>query len=96
MLSETRDIADCVDRAANQYRSNCESRDDRVNDVYFLGRLPMGRANEIWGNIDRFDGIRRHIVGIREHLESYLIWLCSYQDFLEAIGKRIEDMERVA
>ncbi len=63
--------------------------------INFLDRLPVRREAELWRSMDRLDGILIGIAGVRGELVSQLIWTCSWIDRLEAIHKRLIEIDAV-
>jgi hypothetical protein len=64
--------------------------------AYGFGSLvygPMLWEANFWHNVDRLDGILIGIAGTRAELASQLIWTCSWTDRLEAIQKRVEEID---
>ena len=57
-------------------------------------RLPMRREAELLRNLDRLDGIRIGIASVIGGLVSQLIWTCSWMDRLEAIQKRLIEIDK--
>ena len=61
-----------------------------------LFNLPPECSEDVWQSIGRLDGVRFEIRAVHSEIESLLIWLCSWNDRLEAFMKRVERMESIA